>query len=374
MNMRLLIADDDLTFRVMLEKFTRQWGFDPIMVKNGEEAWEIYQQSVDPFLMLIDWEMPKLNGLDLCKRIRNSQSNHRISSYILLLTSRNKTNDIVIGLDAGANDYVVKPFAYAELQARLNAGLRIMELQLELVKAHDALAFERETIENIILKNRHSKPFEPQGLRHLDHPVERTSGDILLSAINPEGCHHLMLGDFTGHGLMAAVAGPIVFDIFYTMTAKGIALQEIIQEMNHQLLQKMPVGLFLGAIFIELCSLNRQLKLWNCGMSDVLVYRGSHLLSRFRSNKLALGILKDDYASNYVVPVEVGDRVYAYSDGMTETVNKAREEFGQLRLEEAISHMLQFNQPINYLSRQLFSFKGREKQFDDITLVEMYCE
>ena len=369
--MKLLIADDDLTSRTMLAAVTRKWGYESIAVEDGEVAWQVLQESNAPLLLLIDWEMPKLDGLGLCQRIRLKSGNN--PPFIILLTSRSDTDDVVAGLQSGANDYIVKPFANAELQARLQVGQRMLELQKQLKKTQDVLTFERETIENIILKMRAAKAFESKQLRILDAPVEKVSGDVLLSAIRPDKTRHILLGDFTGHGLMAAVGGPIVYDVFYTMTTKGLAIQDIAIEINRQLLEKMPTGLFLGAIFIELSPDNRTLSLWNCGMSDILIYRNSELWQKVSSSMLALGIIKQDFGSAVTFEVESGDRVYAYSDGITEVINTDEEEFGQDRFEHTIRELLNTHAEIDFLSNTVNQFRGDAEQFDDITLVELSC-
>ena len=142
--MKILIADDDLTSRVMLEGLTRKWGFDPVVAEDGQAAWDIIQGKDAPKLLLLDWEMPLLNGIQLCELIRESENNTNDPSFIILLTSRNETSDIVKGLSAGSNEYIVKPFAHAELQARLNVGFRMLQLQAER-KEHeqDLLLFKR---------------------------------------------------------------------------------------------------------------------------------------------------------------------------------------------------------------------------------------
>ena len=369
--MKLLIADDDLTSRTMLAAISKKWGYESIVVEDGEFAWQVLQESDAPSLLLIDWEMPRLDGLGLCQRIRQQASN--TPPFIILLTSRSKTDDVVAGLEAGANDYIIKPFANAELKARLQVGQRMLELQKQLKKTQDVLTFERETIENIILKMRASKPFETTGLRILDAPVEKTSGDVLLSAFKPDKTRHVLMGDFTGHGLMAAVGGPIVYDVFYTMTAKGLAIHDIATEINRQLLEKMPTGLFLGAIFIELSPDSRSLSLWNCGMSDILIYRNFELWQKISSSMLALGIIKQEFESVFSFEVEAGDRVYAYSDGITEVINTDEEEFGQDRFEQTICELLDTHAEIDFLSDTVNQFRGEAEQFDDITLVELTC-
>lgn len=369
--MKLIVADDDLTSRTMLAAVTRKWGFDSVAVEDGEMAWDILQQPDPPLLLLIDWEMPRLDGLGLCKRIREVETKN--PPFIILLTSRSETDDVVAGLEAGANDYIVKPFANAELQARLQVGVRMLELQQALKKAQDVLSYEKEVIENIILKMRLSKPFEASQLRQLDKPVENTSGDIVLSAFTPDKTRYILMGDFTGHGLMAAVGGPVVYDIFYTMVAKGIALAQIAIEINQQLLAKMPTGLFLGAVFIELSADGKTISIWNCGMSDVLIYRNNALIQRISSKTLALGIIKQDFDCAVTLEVEQDDKVYAYSDGITEIINLEQEEFGQQRFEQTIVEMLSSDKEIEFLWDTVNQFRGKAEQFDDVTLVELSC-
>jgi len=138
--MKLLIADDDLTSRVLLENLSRKWGFEPVAVEDGLAAWEELEKEDSPRLLLIDWEMPRLTGLALCQRIRRKVDSNPV--YIILLTSRNKTIDIVTGLEMGANDYVTKPFNNVELQARVQVGKRMLSLQQQLNEAKEKLAFQ----------------------------------------------------------------------------------------------------------------------------------------------------------------------------------------------------------------------------------------
>jgi len=369
--MKLLIADDDLTSRTMLAAVSKKWGYEPVVAEDGEAAWEILQQPEAPGLLLIDWEMPRLDGLGLCNRIRESTNEN--PPFIILLTSKSETGDVVAGLEAGANDYIVKPFANAELQARLNAGQRMLEMQGELQKARDEMTNEREIIENIILKMRFSKPFEGKDLRILDVPVEKTSGDILLSCSKADKTRHFMLGDFTGHGLTAAIGGPVVYDIFYTMTAKNIPLVEIAQEVNKQLLAKLPTSLFLGAIFIEFNPDDYTLSIWNCGMSDMLIYRDSQLKQKIASSLFALGVIKQEFEPTLVLTVEKDDRIYSFSDGITEVINSENEEFGDARLEQTIIEMLSNKEDLEFLTRTVDGFRGNVGQFDDITLLELTC-
>ncbi len=137
--MKILIAEDDPTSRMILTAVASEWGYETLAVEDGAEALEVLQAEEPPRLLLIDWEMPKLNGLALCKHIRETGTSN--PPYIILLTARTGTDDIVEGLKSGANDYISKPFENAELQARLQVGRRMLDLQDELNHAKEAMAF-----------------------------------------------------------------------------------------------------------------------------------------------------------------------------------------------------------------------------------------
>jgi two-component system cell cycle response regulator len=150
--MKVLIAEDDATSRMILTAVVSEWGYEPFAVEDGAQALEVLQAENPPRLLLLDWEMPKLNGLALCKIIREEDTSN--PPYIILLTGRSDTDDIVTGLKGGANDYISKPFENAELQARLQVGRRMLDLQDELNRAKEAMAFQANYDELTGLMNR----------------------------------------------------------------------------------------------------------------------------------------------------------------------------------------------------------------------------
>lgn len=135
--MKLLIADDSAVIRKMLAAQVTEWGFTPVLACDGEEAWSFLIANGAPCLVLLDWEMPKLDGVSLIKRIRDNEDNE--PSFIIMLTSRKEAADVAAGLDAGANDYVGKPCDFTELKARLCVGKRTLELQQQLKISHQQL-------------------------------------------------------------------------------------------------------------------------------------------------------------------------------------------------------------------------------------------
>ena len=138
--MRILIADDDFTSRTVLAGVLRKSGYEVVVTINGAEAWQVLQQADAPRLVILDWIMPEMDGLEVIRLARNEQTER--PPYIILLTTRGEKSDIIMGLDAGANDYLAKPFDSGELRARIEVGRRMVELQNALVESKEILAHQ----------------------------------------------------------------------------------------------------------------------------------------------------------------------------------------------------------------------------------------
>lgn len=138
--MKLLIAEDDFTSRSILTAVLTKCGFEAVVVEDGAAAWDVLQRADAPRLMLLDWNMPGMDGVEICRRLRDN--NVPDPPYVILLTARGNKSDIVAGLEAGANDYVAKPYDNEELLARIRVGQRMLEMQSNLMEARDTLAHQ----------------------------------------------------------------------------------------------------------------------------------------------------------------------------------------------------------------------------------------
>lgn len=127
---KILIAEDDRVSRTLLDSVLQDWGYEVVIARNGVEALDMLQRKDAPNLAILDWMMPEMDGTAVCKSLREFSTRHPI--YIILLTARGRKEDIIAGLEAGADDYVTKPFDREELHARVKVGLRIVELQKSL--------------------------------------------------------------------------------------------------------------------------------------------------------------------------------------------------------------------------------------------------
>lgn len=130
--MRVLIAEDDPTSRLMLTAVLKKCGYEAVSASNGLEAWEALQQSDAPRLAILDWMMPEMDGLEVVRRVRAEKAG--LQPYVIMLTTKGEKEDVVAGLEAGADDYLTKPFHPAELRARVDVGRRLLETQDQLAR------------------------------------------------------------------------------------------------------------------------------------------------------------------------------------------------------------------------------------------------
>ncbi len=189
---RVLAAEDNAVYRTLLRAMLTKWGYDVVMAHDGTEAWQILQSPDAPRLAILDWMMPGLDGVEICRRVRSAGREPYI--YILLLTSRTESQDLVAGMDAGADDYLLKTTKPPELRVRLRAGRRIIDLQEKLVRAREALR-EQATHDSLTgLLNRASI------LEHLQDELARAGRqDQPLCLLMVDLDHFKSVNDTYGH-------------------------------------------------------------------------------------------------------------------------------------------------------------------------------
>jgi diguanylate cyclase (GGDEF)-like protein len=137
--MRILIADDSIVSRHLLDATLRKWGYEVVVACDGVEAWNVLGAENAPQLAILDWVMPGMTGPEVCRNVRERAKDTQTYTYILLLTSKSLKEDLIEGMESGADDYITKPFDQHELKVRLRAGTRIIDLQRQLVEAKEEL-------------------------------------------------------------------------------------------------------------------------------------------------------------------------------------------------------------------------------------------
>jgi DNA-binding response OmpR family regulator len=145
--MKILIAEDDKTSRLLLQKILEKWNYEVIVTSNGNSAWNELLKKNAPKLVILDWMMPGMAGVEICKQIRMKNPNNPL--YIILLTALKRKSEIVQGLESGANDYISKPFDHNELLARIRVGERVINLETALTEHIDKLQDALEHIKTL---------------------------------------------------------------------------------------------------------------------------------------------------------------------------------------------------------------------------------
>ena len=145
--MKILIAEDEYTTRLMVQVSLENWGYSINSVADGKEAWEILKKPEAPDVAILDWEMPEVDGVELCKRIKDLRRTNPI--YVILLTGRDSQKDILQGFDAGADDYMTKPFNDDELRARVRVAEKLVTIQSSLSQSVDELKSALDMVDTL---------------------------------------------------------------------------------------------------------------------------------------------------------------------------------------------------------------------------------
>lgn len=377
----VLVVDDNAVNRKVLHGLLRNEGYAVVMAADGAEAISVFETSPVDFVFM-DVMMPGVDGYQATRRIKQLCQERGRFCPVLFVTALTDERSLAECLACGGDDFMVKPYNHTILRAKIRALERIRDLYVlikqqkdELEEHYENLRHQHEVAERTFSKLMRTGFLEAANLNHLLEPVDLTSGDLLLAESRPDGVQHVLLGDFTGHGLAAAMGVIPVADIFQSMTRKGFGIDQIATEINRKLKASLPVGLFLAACLLSLDTREGRLCIWNGGVPEVLLQRaGVGVCARLSSRHLPLGILAEDEFNAWLdcADIQVGDRVYAYSDGLIEAVNPGGEMFGAARL-DALLMSADGSGSFQALCAELGEFRQGCPQRDDITLIEIEC-
>jgi CheY-like chemotaxis protein len=323
-----------------------------------------------PDLVLLDYMMPGIDGIEFLHRFREIPG--RADIPVLMVTANDQLEVRHHALQAGANDFLTKPVDKTEFSARARNMLALRASRRRLEEQNLILSDEKELLEDIVTRMRSASPFDARGVRHIQRSLERTAGDLALSARRPDGAHHVLVGDFSGHGLTAAFGAPLVSWIFYHLTAEGHPLDHVLAELNRTLSRHLPTQIYMAAAALELSPDRKHARLWNCGLPPVLSLGASDEPLRVKSNGLPLGIVEsaDCKVPHAEFELAPDARICLYSDGLTEAESPDGELFGQARLEELLLRIRRDGLPLETVWEALDDYCGGQGLSDDAVLVE----
>lgn len=380
--MHILVADDNHTDLVILQTILRKEGHEVITASDGAKAVRAFEEC-SPDIVLLDALMPVMDGYEAARRIKKLSSERDVFTPIIFLTSLKDAPALAGCLQAGGDDFLSKPYNKMILQAKLRAFERVRQMhstindQREALKQnHESMLREQDVAKRVFDNVAPSGCLDMDVIRHVLSPCSVFNGDMLLVAEKPSGGMHIMMGDFTGHGLQAAIGALPASEVFYGMTRKGFAIQDILIEINKRLKKILPTGLFCCAIFADIDHRNKTVTTWAGGTPDGYIFRqGTGIVYTIESHNLPLGILGSERfdASTRIFSYEEGDIIYMFSDGIVEAENSEQEMFGHKRVEALMDKFKEEKGVFERLFDALNEFTGVEAQGDDITLVEVEC-
>ncbi|WP_290127607.1 MULTISPECIES: ATP-binding SpoIIE family protein phosphatase [Pseudomonas] len=372
----ILIAEDSAADRLLLSTIVRRQGHQVLTAANGAEAVDTFQKQ-QPDLVLMDALMPVMDGFEAARQIKALAGEALVP--IIFLTSLTESEALARCLEAGGDDFLAKPYNQVILAAKIKAMDRLRRLQATVLQQrdliarhHDYLLNEQRVAKAVFDKVAHSGCLSAPNIRYLQSPYALFNGDLLLAAYTPAGDMHVMLGDFTGHGLPAAVGAMPLAEVFYGMTAKGYGLAETLREMNAKLKRILPVDMFCCATLLCLSFQSRSVEVWNGGMPDGYLHRmASGERVPLPARHLPLGILSaqafDDRTDVY--PMAVDDRVFLLSDGVIDTCDANDQLFGVERLQQVFAANSEPDRLFEDIEQALRDFRGQAR--DDVSMVEV---
>ena len=376
--LKILIADDAATDRLILESIVTQAGHIPHGVEDGQKAIEAYVKF-QPDIVLLDVLMPNMGGIEAAKEIRKLTETDVVP--IIFLTSLTDPESLVECLEAGGDDFIPKPYNRVVLQSKIKAfgRLRLMHSTLteqkEQIEQHNIHLIQEQTVaKQVFDKIAHSGCLDLNLINYYMSPLAVFNGDVLVSEIGPDGNMLIMLGDFTGHGLPAAIGSMPLATTFYGMARKGFGMTDILREINQKLHDILPIGFFCCAICADISFKKRRIRVWNGGLPEAFLYRGaSNDYELLSSSNLPLGVLssRDFKGESRRFELDKGDRFYMWSDGVFESRNQTGEMFGEHRLHELMYQHKGNNDLFNKIIDRVHLHIGSSEKDDDISLVEI---
>ena len=327
-----LVVDDDITGRAFLRALLKRAGYVVEVAGSGEAALECFRPGTFD-VVFMDMLMPGIDGVETTRRLKLLSGD--IFTPVIFVTGSGDEESLTRAIDAGGDDFLTKPVTPGVLLAKLRAMERIRVVHAR-TRALYARVIEdqemaREVFDRAVSGRAHVSP----ALRSRLIAAEVFSGDLLLSALSPQGCLHVLVGDFTGHGLAAALGAMPVADAFHSMVAKGLDSDRILHELNRRVADALPRGHFLAAGIVSVDADLSMLTVANCGLPPLLLCAAGGVRERIGSSSFALGIVRDAAFDDAFVslPIRRGDRLVVASDGVSEAVNRNGEAFGEARLE-----------------------------------------
>ncbi|WP_299728344.1 SpoIIE family protein phosphatase [uncultured Tateyamaria sp.] len=360
---KVLVVDDSKLQRKILCSSVKRWGFEVFEAASGEEALQIAAE-VQPDLVLSDWMMPGMNGLEFCNAFRQLSGDRY--GYFILLTSKSEKNEIAMGLEAGADDFVTKPVDANELRARIKAGERILLMQRELTRKNDLISetldelqrvynsldsdlLEAKKLQQSLIRER-NKSFETGDVSLMLRSSGHVGGDLV--GFFPAGAGHLGLFsiDVSGHGISSALmTARLAGYLSAAAPDQNVALQRlddgsyaflppeiVIETLNDLVLDEMETEHYFTLLLADVDLVTGHVRMAQAGHPHPAIQRKDGTIEQEGPGGFPVGLMSGISFTQFETKLNPGDRLLLLSDGVTECPNPQ----GEMLEEEGVEEMM----------------------------------
>jgi CheY-like chemotaxis protein len=374
---KALVVDDERVNWMLLKAMLVKESYDVVVAENGAQAVQAFAREL-PDIVFMDVMMPEVDGYEATRQIKALTGEQFVP--VIFLTALNDDASLAKCVEVGGDDFLTKPYKQTLLRAKVAAMERIRNLYRTVQDQHEQLRGlhsqmlrDQEIAEKVMARAVTARNVALDKINVLLRPTATFNGDLLLTARHPSGDLHVLTGDFTGHGLAAAIGALPTAETFRAMTAKGFSAPEILKTVNNKLHHLLPTGMFMAATFITVSRDLLSAQVWNGGMPELLVLaKLGGIKHRVPSSHLPLGILErteSEFHGDWVA-MDGGDRLFVYSDGMVEARLSNGELFGVERMEN-ILNAGRADGAFARLTTALTRFCENAIPDDDITIVDI---
>ncbi|MDG4554685.1 MAG: SpoIIE family protein phosphatase [Candidatus Competibacter sp.] len=396
MNMRILVVDDDPSVLRIIAAMLRRWDYEVTLAHDGAEAWAILQRE-EIRLVISDWMMPGLTGPELCCRVRATEFSSYV--YFILLTGREDKPSLIQGMDAGADDFMVKPVYQEELRVRVRAGERILRLEAELGERNRHLNEINRTLSEAYATIRHDlesaaamqKALLPPPLRMpgiavewLFQPSSFVAGDMFdYFKLGEEQLSFYQL-DVAGHGVPAALLSFTLSRVLsggaeekrlrrqgLDRDAEAIP-RRVVAELNQRFQSGIDPVLYFTMIYGNLDLRSGRVTLTQAGHPRPICLRhAGRRTEMVGGGGFPVGMLPEVEYETLQVDLAHGDRLFLYSDGITECASETDEMFSEQRLRDLLEQTAELPAAAvtECVGQALREWKGDDNHQDDVTLL-----
>jgi sigma-B regulation protein RsbU (phosphoserine phosphatase) len=390
---KVLIAEDDNVSRRILSTMLEKWGYDVISSADGHDAWSLFQANPEIQIVISDWMMPQIDGVDFCRRVRALEG--RRYAYFILLTAKTQIDDVVAGMEAGADDFITKPFNQTELQVRIRAGERIVQLENrlannveELSRAYEQMHLDLEAAASVQRSMLPPERGKYPGMRYAWSfvPCDKIGGDLF----NVVGLDYSRSGvyifDVSGHGVPAALQSVALgrmlspyephSSLLLRANANGdghivVPPKDVTAALNLRFQFATYRGDFITFLYGVMDRESMTFTFSRAGHPCPLHFSGGILKTGSDEGGIPLGIIPEYEYPEHTIELDMGDRLYFYTDGIIEAPNTEGRMFDQKRLCEHLQNASNssLEDSISGLMREVMAWQAKPIGLDDMTIL-----